>query len=82
MPAGPLQVDSSGDVHPDFPPSALVRGGRHRPPSGGGDGLLLRPSKVENALKEVPAKIGIEIQQSAKGFTVSRFRAGTHHIQD
>ncbi len=32
--------------------------------------------KVENALKEVPAKIGIEIQQSAKGFTVSRSEQG------
>jgi lipopolysaccharide export system protein LptA len=33
-------------------------------------------SKVENALKEVPAKIGIEIQQSAQGFTVSRSEQG------
>jgi lipopolysaccharide export system protein LptA len=33
-------------------------------------------SKVENALKEVPAKIGIEIQQSAQGFTVSRSAQG------
>jgi len=32
--------------------------------------------RVENALKEVPAKIGIEIQQSAKGFTVSRSEQG------
>jgi lipopolysaccharide export system protein LptA len=28
--------------------------------------------KVQNALKQVPAKIGLEIQQSANGFTVSR----------
>ncbi len=33
-------------------------------------------NKVENALKEVPAKIGVEIQQSAKGFTVSRSEQG------
>ena len=33
-------------------------------------------TRVENALKEVPAKIGIEIQQSAKGFTVSRSEQG------
>ncbi len=33
-------------------------------------------NKVQNALKEVPAKIGIEIQQSAKGFTVSRSEQG------
>ncbi len=33
-------------------------------------------SKVQNALKEVPAKIGIEIQQSAQGFTVSRSEQG------
>ena len=32
--------------------------------------------RVENALKEVPAKIGIEIQQSAQGFTVSRSEQG------
>ena len=32
--------------------------------------------KVENALKEVPAKIGVEIQQSAQGFTVSRSEQG------
>ena len=32
--------------------------------------------KVRNALKEVPAKIGIEIQQSAQGFTVSRSEQG------
>ncbi|MGZ4730960.1 MAG: LPS export ABC transporter periplasmic protein LptC [Terriglobales bacterium] len=32
--------------------------------------------KVQNALSEVPAKIGIEIQQSAKGFTVSRSEQG------
>src|SRR5712692_6442289 len=28
--------------------------------------------RVENALKDVPAKIGLEVQQSAQGFTVSR----------
>ena len=33
-------------------------------------------SKAQNALKEVPAKIGIEIQQSAQGFTVSRSEQG------
>ena len=33
-------------------------------------------NKVQNALKEVPAKIGVEIQQSAKGFTVSRSEQG------
>ena len=32
--------------------------------------------KVRNALKEVPAKIGIEVQQSARGFTVSRSAQG------
>jgi lipopolysaccharide export system protein LptA len=32
--------------------------------------------RVQNALKEVPAKIGIEIQQSAQGFTVSRSEQG------
>ena len=32
--------------------------------------------RVENALKDVPAKIGIEIQQSAQGFTVSRSEQG------
>ncbi len=32
--------------------------------------------RVENALKEVPAKIGIEVQQSAQGFTVSRSEQG------
>jgi lipopolysaccharide export system protein LptA len=35
--------------------------------------------KVENALKEVPAKIGIEIQQSAQGFTYSHSE-GRHTI--
>ena len=52
--------------------------------AGGAIGLLLVVAgvyfyarhKVENALKEVPAKIGIEIQQSAKGFTVSRSEQG------
>jgi lipopolysaccharide export system protein LptA len=33
-------------------------------------------SKVQNALRDVPAKIGIEIQQSAQGFTVSRSEQG------
>ena len=32
--------------------------------------------RVQNALKEVPAKIGIEVQQSAQGFTISRSEAG------
>jgi lipopolysaccharide export system protein LptA len=32
--------------------------------------------KVQNALKEVPEKIGIEVQQSAQGFTVSRSAQG------
>ena len=32
--------------------------------------------KVQNALKQVPAKIGVEIQQSAQGFTVSRSEQG------
>ena len=32
--------------------------------------------KVQNALKEVPSKIGLEIQQSAQGFTVSRSEQG------
>ena len=36
-------------------------------------------NKVENALKEVPAKIGTEIQQSAQGFTYSHSE-GTHTI--
>ena len=52
--------------------------------AGGAIGLLLVVAsvyfyarhRVENALKEVPAKIGIEIQQSAKGFTVSRSEQG------
>ena len=35
--------------------------------------------KVENALKEVPAKIGTEIQQSAQGFTYSHSE-GSHTI--
>jgi lipopolysaccharide export system protein LptA len=35
--------------------------------------------KVENALKEVPAKIGTEIQQSAQGFTYSHSE-GMHTI--
>lgn len=32
--------------------------------------------RVQNALKEVPARIGLEIQQSAQGFTVSRSEQG------
>jgi lipopolysaccharide export system protein LptA len=32
--------------------------------------------RVRNALKEVPAKLGIEIQQTAQGFTVSRSEEG------
>ena len=36
-------------------------------------------NKVENALKEVPAKIGTEIQQSAQGFTYSHSE-GMHTI--
>jgi lipopolysaccharide export system protein LptA len=32
--------------------------------------------KVENALKEVPEKIGINIQQSAQGFSISRSEQG------
>jgi lipopolysaccharide export system protein LptA len=52
--------------------------------AGGAIGLLLVVAsvyfyarhKVQNALNEVPAKIGIEIQQSAKGFTVSRSEQG------
>ena len=32
--------------------------------------------KVQNALKEVPARIGLEVQQSAQGFTVSRSAQG------
>jgi len=35
--------------------------------------------RVENALKEVPAKIGTEIQQSAQGFTYSHSE-GSHTI--
>ncbi len=35
--------------------------------------------RVENALKEVPAKIGVEIQQSAQGFTYSHSE-GMHTI--
>src|SRR3954467_2590809 len=32
--------------------------------------------RIENALKRVPAKIGIEIQQSAQGFTISKSEGG------
>jgi lipopolysaccharide export system protein LptA len=35
--------------------------------------------RVENALKEVPAKIGVEIQQSAQGFTYSHSE-GMHTV--
>ncbi|MGH9503525.1 MAG: LPS export ABC transporter periplasmic protein LptC, partial [Terriglobales bacterium] len=52
--------------------------------AGGAIGLMLVVAavyfyarhKVQNALKDVPSKIGIEIQQSAKGFTVSRSEQG------
>jgi lipopolysaccharide export system protein LptA len=36
-------------------------------------------NKVQNALKEVPAKIGVEIQQSAQGFTYSHSE-GSHTL--
>lgn len=32
--------------------------------------------RVENALKQIPGKIGVEIQQSAQGFTVSKSEGG------
>ena len=32
--------------------------------------------RIENALKQVPEKIGLEIQQSAQGFTISKSEAG------
>ncbi len=32
--------------------------------------------RVQNALKQVPTKIGIEIQQSAQGFTISKSEQG------
>src|SRR5256884_9993890 len=32
--------------------------------------------KVRNALKEVPEKIGVEVQQTAQGFTISRSEQG------
>src|SRR5438445_4513002 len=32
--------------------------------------------KVRNALKEVPEKIGLEVQQTAQGFTISRSEQG------
>jgi lipopolysaccharide export system protein LptA len=35
--------------------------------------------RVENALKEVPGKIGIEIRQSAEGFTISKSE-GSHTL--
>src|SRR6202022_3904777 len=34
------------------------------------------PHKLQKALKEVPARIGVEVQQSAQGFTISRSEAG------
>jgi lipopolysaccharide export system protein LptA len=41
----------------------------------GGTYLYLR-HRVTNALKEIPGKIGIEIQQSAQGFTISKSLQG------
>ncbi|MBW8869717.1 MAG: hypothetical protein JF563_02930, partial [Acidobacteriales bacterium] len=32
--------------------------------------------RVQNALKQVPGRIGIEIQQSAQGFTISKSDQG------
>src|SRR5882672_8024392 len=32
--------------------------------------------RIENALKQVPEKIGLEIQQSAQGFTISKSEGG------
>src|SRR5262244_2484907 len=32
--------------------------------------------RIENALKQVPGKIGVEIQQSAQGFTISKSEQG------
>jgi len=32
--------------------------------------------RIENALKEVPGKIGVEIQQSAQGFSISKSEGG------
>src|SRR5581483_3868749 len=32
--------------------------------------------RIQNALKQVPEKIGLDIQQSAKGFTISRSEQG------
>ncbi|MFZ0284326.1 MAG: hypothetical protein WAL32_03790, partial [Terriglobales bacterium] len=32
--------------------------------------------RVQNALKQVPEKIGLEIQQSATGFTISKSEQG------
>src|SRR5215467_9090091 len=32
--------------------------------------------RIRNALKEVPQKIGIDVQQTAQGFTVSRSEQG------
>ena len=35
-------------------------------------GYFYARHRVENALKQVPGKLGLEIQQSAKGFTISK----------
>jgi lipopolysaccharide export system protein LptA len=32
--------------------------------------------RVQNALKQIPEKIGVEIQQSATGFTISKSEQG------
>src|SRR5215467_1457036 len=39
-------------------------------------GYFYARHRVENALKQVPGKIGLEIQQSAKGFTISKSEQG------
>lgn len=41
----------------------------------GGTYLYLR-HRVQNALKQVPGKIGIEIQQNASQFTISKSEQG------
>jgi len=41
----------------------------------GGTYLYLR-HRVQNALKQVPGRIGIEIQESAEGFTISKSEQG------
>jgi len=75
MPAGPLQVDSSG--------MSIQISHLRRWFAGGAIGLLLwwrwllyARHKVENALKECRRKSESKIQQSAKGFTVSRSAQG------